>query len=370
MHEWDASTMKGASEYKWHFITNNSEGTTIRLESVRPKCRIILPLIDSLSDLFCQGHVGRCSRRRPKDWDHNTLGGLITFKTFLKALGHADEAIMTPVIDGFPEVTKYWPLLAIVSSRHHQPILRTSSLTTDTSASAAMKFENPCRTLWEAPNVEAFMDIFMDCVECHYHAYQKERMPHLELRESSLMFKYGPNSNVRGVLNDWDIASDVDNSVKSQLLNTTRCTGTIPFMARDLLVGGTPPPHLYRHDLESFFYIFVWAAINRDFGALEPRKTDFTTAQWDTPTLAHAKRIKQGFMSDYDDMKTEILERVHPKNSVLLPRIDALWLLFFQAHLDRGTRSAKLSVEDWDHTTLGGHITFEKFMKAIGREPR
>ncbi|KAJ6578638.1 hypothetical protein DFH09DRAFT_1361050 [Mycena vulgaris] len=33
--------------------------------------------------------------------------------------------------------------------------------------------------------------------------------------------------------------------------------GTQPYMAIDLL-GPDPPPHLYRHDLESLFYVILW----------------------------------------------------------------------------------------------------------------
>ena len=29
-----------------------------------------------------------------------------------------------------------------------------------------------------------------------------------------------------------------------------------------------PPPHLYRHDLESFFFMLVWAAIHYDLKTL------------------------------------------------------------------------------------------------------
>ena len=35
-------------------------------------------------------------------------------------------------------------------------------------------------------------------------------------------------------------------------------TGTGPFMALDLLLYRQPPVHLYRHDLESFFWVLVW----------------------------------------------------------------------------------------------------------------
>ncbi|KAF9502147.1 hypothetical protein BDN71DRAFT_10748 [Pleurotus eryngii] len=40
-------------------------------------------------------------------------------------------------------------------------------------------------------------------------------------------------------------------------------------MALDLL-SETPPTHLYRHDLESLFYVLIWAAVHYDIGGTVP----------------------------------------------------------------------------------------------------
>ncbi|KAG6834095.1 hypothetical protein H0H93_011978 [Arthromyces matolae] len=223
------------------------------------------------------------------------------------------------------------------------------------------------KKLWEAPSAEAFMDIFVDCVECHYHAYTEGRILHRDLSENNLMFKFGADSHVRGVLNDWDMASRVDKNGENEVTNAAHRTGTIPFMARDLLVDGTPPPHLYRHDLESFFYILVWAAVNYHFGDDEARKIDLTTTGWDASTLAGARDIKGNFITHRLDFKAQMLKRMDPRNHVFLPWIDSIWSLFLKAHLGREISDTP---NDWDQATLGGHITFEKFMQAIGREPR
>ena len=42
---------------------------------------------------------------------------------------------------------------------------------------------------------------------------------------------------------------------------TLHWTGTLPFMAGELLCS-PPPPYYYCHDLESFFYILVWAGVH------------------------------------------------------------------------------------------------------------
>lgn len=60
-------------------------------------------------------------------------------------------------------------------------------------------------------------------------------------------------SNVYAVLNDLDRAINAD--IQGQ--PSKESTGTMPFMAVDLLEK-PPTVHMYRHDLESLFYVLVW----------------------------------------------------------------------------------------------------------------
>jgi hypothetical protein len=72
---------------------------------------------------------------------------------------------------------------------------------------------------------------------------------------NNLMFRK-IDDKVYGVLNDFDLAvywKDLSQSTSKQR------TGTKPFMARDLLVLDNPPAHTYRFDLESLFYVMVFA---------------------------------------------------------------------------------------------------------------
>jgi hypothetical protein len=59
--------------------------------------------------------------------------------------------------------------------------------------------------------------------------------------------------NVYAVLNDFDLAVSAD--VKST--SSKHRTGTKPFMAIDL-IHPDPMVHMYRHNLESLFYVLVW----------------------------------------------------------------------------------------------------------------
>ena len=64
---------------------------------------------------------------------------------------------------------------------------------------------------------------------------------------------YRDGGCVVGVVNDWDRATALSASAPP---NTDR-TGTIPFMALELL-SNSKMVHLYRHDAESFIWLFLW----------------------------------------------------------------------------------------------------------------
>ncbi|KAH9852783.1 hypothetical protein C2E23DRAFT_825298, partial [Lenzites betulinus] len=64
---------------------------------------------------------------------------------------------------------------------------------------------------------------------------------------------------IYAVLNDWDLAID---TTLPQTHTGLEMTGTVPFMAIDRLTPAAlrgEVQHLYRHDLESLFYILLWA---------------------------------------------------------------------------------------------------------------
>lgn len=80
------------------------------------------------------------------------------------------------------------------------------------------------------------------------------------------MFRRGSDGKVCGVLNDFDhvIPAGDPNSNSSR-----QRTGTVPFMAIDILNESPPPVHLYRHDLESLYYVLVWVVCPRNHPYIE-----------------------------------------------------------------------------------------------------
>ncbi|KAF9461109.1 hypothetical protein BDZ94DRAFT_1264619 [Collybia nuda] len=222
------------------------------------------------------------------------------------------------------------------------------------------------KKLWEVGSVPDFKDAFVDCVEGHYHAHSTGKVLHRDLSENNLMFDQVGDLTI-GILNDWDIASSLDDNGEVSTSTARHHTGTIPFMAIDLLQSN-PPAHLYRHDLESFFYILVWAAMNYDLKHKERCPIHRDIACWDSD-LEQSRRSKFYFMMDVE-RSTALLSQVIPEFKGLVEEwIQPLWKMFYLGRIARNL-AAFGQVQGYDPATDGGHITFHNFMKALGRAPR
>lgn len=184
-----------------------------------------------------------------------------------------------------------------------------------------------------------------------------------------------------GILNDFDMAVilNEDGQITSDPLSQQHVTGTLLFMACDLLqsqeirafqqrtVPAIPKGHLYRHDLESFFYILIWAASCCDLstGAQLPLPSQSPLRSWsDGNWDAFAAKIcfyhgclrnyELGIRPEWQDLWDEQIE---PLFAMFLVGLNAQE----EAQIDKKT--------NFDYATCGGRITFEKFMLAIGQTP-
>jgi len=78
--------MEVALDSKYCFVTNDIKSVQI-FRSVQPGCRALLPWLNSLRNLFDQGHVSWKQHRYSPGCDLNTHDGHITFHNFMAALG-------------------------------------------------------------------------------------------------------------------------------------------------------------------------------------------------------------------------------------------------------------------------------------------
>lgn len=128
-------------------------------------------------------------------------------------------------------------------------------------------------------------------------------------------------------------------------------TGTLPFMAKDLLVRD-PPPHMYRHDLESFFYVLVWICAEDQLGW---HRVDSVVGM--ALTKAH-------FIYDFNIADLPVKK---------FPELKATWIAKLLRLFRTGATYRKLSEIDpeansFDEETLGGRVTYQSFLEAITDE--
>ncbi|KAH7891080.1 hypothetical protein F5I97DRAFT_128491 [Phlebopus sp. FC_14] len=109
---------------------------------------------------------------------------------------------------------------------------------------------------------DEFLRAFWATVRCHLMLWQND-IYHRDVSPSNFMHYRDEVGNVVGVLNDFDLASTSDHATG------TERTGTVPFMALDLL---TKPAlrgevmHLYEHDAESFIWVLTWISLRYSNG--------------------------------------------------------------------------------------------------------
>lgn len=107
-------------------------------------------------------------------------------------------------------------------------------------------------------------------------------------------FMYNPETG-KGVLIDWDLALFIAD-INQDTANSER-TGTIPFMALDLLATAGVEgdvQRLYRHDLESFIWVLIWVFLRYENGKEIGNKL---LDRWLTTKFEDCLDIKTGFLT-------------------------------------------------------------------------
>ena len=97
---------------------------------------------------------------------------------------------------------------------------------------------------------------------------------HRDLSPNNIMCRYKIEDGKRkvyGVLMDFDLSSWKKDLKSDYTITSQQRTGTPPYMAQELLLG-INRPHLYRHDLESLFYVMLLTATRHSIGIPEGKQ--------------------------------------------------------------------------------------------------
>lgn len=126
-------------------------------------------------------------------------------------------------------------------------------------------------------------------------------------------------------------------------------------------------------DLESFFYILIWAAVTYDLKTKtrRPLKEDSLLHAWspssDEASLLYHSLAKLDFLRVPETYRG-IFGEVQPEFAHMFNKwIKPLHALFSQAD---GYAMRNWDTENFEPETFGGILTFERFMAAIGEMPR
>ncbi|KAG2096095.1 uncharacterized protein F5147DRAFT_641750 [Suillus discolor] len=137
-------------------------------------------------------------------------------------------------------------------------------------------------------------DVWRQCILCHLILW-KEGVYHRDISPGNLMW-YRKDGRLIGVLNDYDLSS-LANAVGPQ---GNERTGTVPFMALDLLTEEGQQgkvKHLYRHDLESFMWVFAWIFLRYRQGVLLQRLRPLD--EWATLGAIACRKEKSDFLMGF-----------------------------------------------------------------------
>ncbi|TFY81073.1 hypothetical protein EWM64_g2938 [Hericium alpestre] len=177
-----------------------------------------------------------------------------------------------------------------------------------------------------------------------------------------------------GYLDDCDIAKCILAHEASSWPPSRHRAGEAIFMAVELL-REEPPPHLYRHDLESFMYTLIWCALHFNLNGSEVPGINEAMERWAYGTRESIQCAKISLFVSAD-RQDQIFRAITPAFHPLEREIGELIYMFDDGHSARGDRDKRLrrlrrdgedqTPEPWNEDTLNGHITYEKFMAAIG----
>jgi len=192
-----------------------------------------------------------------------------------------------------------------------------------------------------------------------------------------------PERKVYGVLTDYDLSSWTEELKRNYNMSSQQRTGTPPYMAHELLEG-TATAHLYRHDIESLFYIMLLVCGRHTFGEAKDRVTKNITRRMvmqDGTSLPYQDWFEESNYSRLGSNKGAFFTKM--MQIELPPTFECfrLWLLTLQSKFSKGFSHRNLHIADltlsrglgvpadelpsFDDENLNGHIDYPGFIGPV-----
>ena len=142
----------------------------------------------------------------------------------------------------------------------------------------------PGRSIDQFKSIVEYLEACRDAIKGHWSLYQDAKILHRDVSKNNIIITDAKNNtDPRGMLIDLDLAKELDHCPSG----ARHRTGTMEFMAIEVLDGHT---HTYRHDLDSFFYVFLWIIIRHK----PPRES--ILRKWYIGSYATIANVNSGHM--------------------------------------------------------------------------
>lgn len=113
----------------------------------------------------------------------------------------------------------------------------------------------PGRAIQNFDTLVEFLESCRDFIKAQRSLYRDGKILHRDISENNLIITDAmQKGDPKGTLIDLDLAQELDGGSSG----ARHRTGTMEFMAIEVLEGEA---HTYRHDLESFLYVFLWVVV-------------------------------------------------------------------------------------------------------------
>lgn len=158
------------------------------------------------------------------------------------------------------------------------------------------------RPLHTFQSLTELLQVFRDAIKCHRSLYHDAKILHRDISQGNMIILDGQGEGKpKGILIDLDSAVELAEGLGTEL----GITGTRPFMAVGVLKSER---HTYRHDVETFLYVFIRAIItNHTDNPPETSKLrQWSSGDWNE--LAARKSLdmdQDGFQSILEEFASE-----------------------------------------------------------------
>ncbi|KAF7858906.1 hypothetical protein EAF04_008947 [Stromatinia cepivora] len=169
------------------------------------------------------------------------------------------------------------------------------------------------RPLHTYRSVKELLVVFRDAIVGHKSLFDDGKILHRDVSENNIIIvDSATKEGSEGRMIDLDLAKELN----SKPSGASYRTGTMQFMAIEVLQG---KGHTYRHDLESFFYVFIWMCIRYGHEDVhppsdKPKPTNQKSLKSSNPKILHywytgdynqIANTKRGHIVGFNDITAE-----------------------------------------------------------------